>query len=252
MTTRLLLLPRRGLRLRLQRLRIESDIEDVGIAGRSRRYRIHQIFGHQTERHAAALLHRHGGPVDLGGDRLLLHAGLHHRDTYRNLDGRRISRWASNDAALNTDSRGDLAAVQVTIARGAGDGRLITQIVADGLLAGRRYRIGGRAGANAHRGAGQFIVHRRWRRLTDGLRFRAEQLAEPVADRWAGVGRGAEHATTAAAGQDARNDKRQRNARTARPTGAHRPHHQRVTHHPDVLDLPTHSAPLKGTRVRAL
>src|SRR5229473_2439504 len=207
MTTRLLLLPRRGLRLRLQRLRIESDIEDVGIAGRSRRYRIHQIFGHQTERHAAALLHRHGGPVDLGGDRLLLHAGLHHRDTYRNLDGRRISRWASNDAALNTDSRGDLAAVQVTIARGAGDGRLITQIVADGLLAGRRYRIGGRAG----------------------------------------------HAAAAAPGQGARNGERQRNAQTARSTGSHRPHHQPVTHHPDILwDVSTPLARVKYARFRAL
>ena len=43
----------------------------------------------------------------------------------------------------------------VAVARGAGDGRLKTQIVADRLLAGRGHLIGGGSGANVDRGAEQ-------------------------------------------------------------------------------------------------
>ena len=78
---RKLLLALDRLRLRRQGLRIEADIEDVGIAGRSLRHRIDQIFRHQAERHAAGIVHRHRCPVDLGGDGFLLHAALHHGDT---------------------------------------------------------------------------------------------------------------------------------------------------------------------------
>src|SRR4030088_2218880 len=52
-TAELLPLVRNRLWLRLQRLRIEADIEDVGIAGRSGRHRIQHILSNQSERYAA-------------------------------------------------------------------------------------------------------------------------------------------------------------------------------------------------------
>src|SRR4030088_3474986 len=100
-TAKLLLLARNRLWLRLQRLRIEADVEDVGIAGCSWRHRVHHVLRHQTERHAAGFIHRHRRPVDFGGDCPLLHAALHDGDTKRNLDRRRISSRAGNDATLD-------------------------------------------------------------------------------------------------------------------------------------------------------
>src|SRR6202023_4399223 len=63
----LLLLRRFRLRLRLQRLWIEADIEDVGITGPARRHRIFQILRHQAERHTAVFRHRNRGLIGLGG-----------------------------------------------------------------------------------------------------------------------------------------------------------------------------------------
>ena len=59
------------------------------------------------------LRHRHRGPVDLGGDGPLLDAALHHGDAQRDFDGGRRSGRAGNDAALDADPRGDLAAAAV-------------------------------------------------------------------------------------------------------------------------------------------
>src|ERR1700689_1201843 len=118
----LFLVPHRlWFRLRRQRLRIEADIEDVGIADGSRRHRIDQVFRHQAERHAAFLVHRHRGAVDLGRNRPLLHPALHHRDAKRNFDRRRVAGRPGNDAAEDADPRRDLVAGLGAVARGAGD-----------------------------------------------------------------------------------------------------------------------------------
>src|SRR5207253_6048868 len=94
-----------------------------------------------------------------------------------------------DDAALNTDSRGDLTAGQATVARGAGDRRLIAQIATNGLLALHADRVGGGTRPNGDGGAGHLVLLRRRGRLADRLRFGAEKLAEPVGDRWARVRR---------------------------------------------------------------
>src|SRR5712671_870562 len=153
----LLLLARNRLRLRLQRLRIEADIEDVGIAGRSGRHRIHQILSNQSERYAAVFGHRYRRPVGLGGDRLLLHAALHYRDTKWNLDRGGGTGRTGDDPALDANPRADLVTGFRTLARGAGDRRLKAQVIADGLLARRGHGIGRGSGADADRGTGQVV-----------------------------------------------------------------------------------------------
>jgi hypothetical protein len=120
----LLLLHHPGLRLGLQRLRIEADIENVGIVDIGRHRRIDDILRDYAEWHAQALAHRYRGPDHRGGDGLLVHAALHYRDAQGYFDrGRRAGR-SDNYAALDSDPCGDLAAAQIAVTRGAGDGRL--------------------------------------------------------------------------------------------------------------------------------
>src|SRR6266850_3174759 len=228
-TAKSLLLRRSRLRLGLQRLRIEADIEDIGIAGRSRRHRIHHIFGDQAERFAAGFGHRDRGPEDLGRDRLLLHAALHHGDPKRNLDRRRRSGRSGDDAALNADPRRDLAAVDGAVARGTGDRRLIAHVVADGLLARRRDGKAGSPRADADRRTAQLAlaVRRRRRRRSLGGLLRlatAEQALEAIRDRLRRRRRG-EHA----AAYCERDRGRDHGPATAARTGS-RFDHRFVTH----------------------
>src|SRR6516165_1364008 len=112
-----LLSPRR-LRLRRDRLRIETDIENVVVAGEAGQHRIAQVFSDDAERDAGILRHRHRGPVDLGGDDLLVDTGLHHRDAEGDFDARRRTSRTRDDAALNADAGDDLTRRSPAVARG--------------------------------------------------------------------------------------------------------------------------------------
>src|SRR5207253_1720843 len=107
-------------------------------------------------------------------------------DPQRDLDRGWRAGGADNDAALDSDPRGDPAGVEIAVARRAGDGRLIAHVAADRLLAGCGDRIGRGAGANLDVGTGQPAgvrspIRRGWRgvigRLSD-----AEQRLETVGD----------------------------------------------------------------------
>src|SRR6266404_5298582 len=183
---------------------------------------IAEVRGDQGKRDVAVLRHRYRRPVDLGGDRLLLHAALHHRDAKRDFDRGRRARRAGDDAALNADPCGDLVAVLRAIAGGSRDGGLNPQIVADRLLARRGHRIGRRAGANADRRTGQVSLAF-GSRLGGLFRPYAKKTLEAIAKRLRGRRRG-KHAETCCECDRGQN----RDPTPAKPGGPH--DHMLVTH----------------------